>query len=479
MPRYSINAAWHSFLFYMYVLCVLLLLSKTYASESPLIVAAGLLSTTALTLFPGALFERTYQAVPAILLILFAFAPPSIIFDVPVELAGIKLLPAYGVALGYICYKILTGAFARAPWQAIVWCGFLLLFAVAQLAIVHVHGFAIEIVESVIKSTALIALLSILCCFAVIDLLRKVGSRYALYVLIVVLFLQIYQLYIFLLRDGADGLFWFGDGGHWLRFGHGYGGDLFNPARAYALAWDPNYLISLTLPMFLVATRAELGMRRVWIEFVFALSVLLTLSYQSAIIMFLAIFLSRSDDFWIAWFRKIARACALLLPLGCVAFYLSVEGGSLPPPEMASSFERAHIIWAVGHALTLFPFGIGFGAFEFMALSEFFAGAMMRTLPPHGWLFELMIGGGLIGYYVLVLLLFRMTRNIGKEGGIALLGFVFWGVTSPAITTPYFWIFFGAVFVAGGNTVGVTKIISNLQTVRCPPKCLRSQCELR
>lgn len=447
----SLGVAWRELLFGACLLGVFFLLITLYALNLPLGVLAGLMALPTLLLAIGTVFQPVRSAIAAVLLAVYAFAPPSIIFDAPVELVGVKLLPAYAVAFVFILYRLAGGTLGRVPRSGLIWCGLLFLLAATQLPILFFYGFSNEVIDSAVKSTGLIAILSLTCCFAVMDWVRRVNPRYAMGVLKLVLVLQLYQLCIFLFNDGVDNILWFGGENRWLRFGQGYVGDLFNPARAYAFVWDPNYLISLTLPLFLIAARAEIGARRIRVEAIFGFSVLLTLSYQSIIIMLMALFLARAGDRSIAWFRKLAFSCALLLPFGCMAVYLLVGADSLPPPEMASTFERIHIIWAVGRALATYPFGIGFGTFEVLAPSEFFAGAMLRTMPPHGWLFELMIGVGLVGYFVLSLYLFHAARKFEKEKGIAFLCFLFWGVTSPAIATPYFWVFFAVLFMGGGK----------------------------
>lgn len=435
---------------------VVVLIHNAYLSNSPLIVAVVVLFCTCSILLLDIVRKGVHPTYAILLSIILLFAPPTIIFDSPIEIFGVKILPLYFVI---ICifpvyhYNKRKGVFL--PNNLYLLPKILLLFSILQYPLMFLCGWQNDWVGISTKAALLLMIFSILLLYAAYNIFIRFDARTAFSLSLFILCLQLYQGYVCFYNSYEDHVLWFGTT-RWLRLGLGYTGKLFNPIRMYAFFWDPNYLISLLAPLFLLTNINTLPFgRRVVVGFVFMVSVLMTLSYQSMLIALVVLVWSRLNDKQAILLKKTAVVSAYVLPLILLIIGALVTASMLPPPEIFSINERMHIVWAITQAIINYPLGIGLGSFETFSGQMFFANAMAKTMPPHGWLFEVLVSFGLIGYYLMVFGLSAIMKNSSKAGNIAFAGLMIWGITSPALLTPYFWFFFALTLVLANKFVPI------------------------
>jgi hypothetical protein len=433
---------------------LVVVLYRAYLSGSAVVVI-GVVSLVVIGIFFYDFLTNCIHQVPVLLLsIIMLFAPPAIIFDFPVKLLGVTILPAYILCGLFPLYLTLKRDCTSIQARLFLLPAILIVNSTIQYPLMFIYDWRVDILEISIKAQLLLVLLSLPFFFAAYNIFKRFESRTAFSLILFIVFLQLYQAYVSLFNNFEDYILWFGEK-HWLRLGLGYAGDEFNPARLYALIWDPNYLICVLAPLYLLVCADVLSrFKRLVVDTVFVASVLMTLSFQSIVIALVMIIWSRLGYRQSIILKKTLIASAYFLPLILFALPIFVSASKLPPPEASAINERLHIAWAVSNAFFQYPFGIGNGTFETLGKHMFFDNAMTRTVPPHGWLFEVLVSFGVVGYYFVIYGLSFLMRQSSKFGNIAFSGMMIWGVASPALLTPYFWVFFAF-------SLALSKIISN------------------
>jgi hypothetical protein len=445
------------------VLClvVVIILHYVYSTESLAFVFFCVSVLVIFILIYDITTSRRRQEPVLLLSIIMFFAPPSLIFDYPVTILGAKLIPAYILCLYFPIYLL---AVNKKYVINVKYLSFSMVLLVAGLLLSPFLFFFERqegIVEISLKAQLLLLVLSVLVLQSGYTIFGRYKAVTAFSLLVFVVLLQCYEEFVFLVNNNNDPLLWF-DTLRWVRYGFGYTGDRFNPARMYAFVWDPNYLISVVGPLYLLAVSVHHSIKkRIAINFFFFGSVVMTLSYQSIVIALLMIACSRVGSLKINQLKRLAIACAYMLPVAMFLIALFLPASMLPPPTESSSKERLHILWAVSQAIVHYPLGIGIGTFEMLGENMFFDSSMTKTLPPHGWLFEIMVSFGLVGYYLSIYILSVATRKASKLGNISLMSLLFWGVTSPALSTIYFWIFLGFTLVLSNARVNAPDNLKN------------------
>ena len=358
------------------------------------------------------------------------FAPPTLVFELNIEFFGFKLLPLYFFGfVGFIFY------IAKNNLNPVSLGYYLLaiLFLTFDFIRLSNHGFSSN------KIILLIFYIAVVFPY-LLHVFRRSKSMLIVskVVLRVILIFQFYHLF-FLIFGFKDDFLWF-DSDRWTRLGSGYVGDDFNPMRLYSIFWDPNYLIAIVVP-FLMYIGSIDDKKYTNYLLIALISVLMTLSYQSYLIIFVCIFLAfkKIRDYVEIIYRSFL-IFILLMPVFLMIYVGYVDDYALPDAYSSSFGERLHILWAVANSVSKNILGLGFGVFESLDKSVYFPIGSFRVIVAHGWLYEIIVAFGWIAYFIVIMFMYFATRRINKHGKIAFLCLLLWGLSSPALLTPYFWI---------------------------------------